>query len=79
METWFLITSRFRTGLIRLIAWTGSIRITTWFRIPGYDGTWAGTNAKGKPLPDGTYFYILTVDPQNSNTAIHCGPLTIHR
>lgn len=25
----------------------------------GYNNTWGGTNQKGEPLPDGTYYYVI--------------------
>ena len=49
------------------------------YEMAGYDGSWAGTNSKGEHLPDGTYFYILTVNQQASDSEVHCGVVTVHR
>lgn len=42
----------------------------------GYLGEWAGTDASGKPLPDGTYFFTLDL---GDGSAVLNGPLEIHR
>ncbi len=32
------------------------------FQQKNYDNTWGGTNQNGQPLPQGTYYYIFTLD-----------------
>lgn len=37
----------------------------------GYNNTtvaWGGTNEKGEPLPDGTYYYVLNIKSLGSRT-----------
>ncbi len=41
-----------------------------------YNNDWSGTNGEGKPLPDGTYFYIFQRDP---DAVIQKGFLVIYR
>lgn len=43
----------------------------------GYDNSWRGTNEKGEPLPDGTYYYILKLKDQDNT--IFTGYVIIHR
>ncbi len=41
-----------------------------------YKNDWAGTNSDGKPLPDGTYFYLFQRDP---DAAVQKGFVVIYR
>lgn len=43
-----------------------------------YSNNWNGTY-KGKPLPDGTYYYVITLDLINGQKAFHKGNVTILR
>ncbi len=47
------------------------------FRAAPYAGDWDGTR-RGKPLPEATYFFILTLD-RNDPSAPLTGPVTIRR
>ena len=42
-----------------------------------YQNEWGGTNEKGEPLPEGTYYYVLRLDLQDSE--IITGHVTIIR
>jgi gliding motility-associated-like protein len=46
----------------------------------GYDNSWDGSfQGNGEPLPDGTYYYVLKRNRNNSNSAVITGAVTIHR
>lgn len=47
------------------------------FSSDSYDNNWDGTNKYGKPLPDGTYYYVLKFDGDDSK--IYKGAITILR
>ena len=40
-----------------------------------YSNDWDGSNADGKPLPQGTYYYVLVVDLQEGK--IYKGDITL--
>jgi len=48
------------------------------FESPNYDNTWDGTY-KGKPLPDGTYYYVLEFVLLNGKRQVLKGDVTILR
>ena len=48
------------------------------FRSDNYNNDWDGTR-KGKPLPAGTYFYVIRLDVKEPGGAILKGSLTLRR
>ncbi|MBV6441722.1 MAG: PKD domain-containing protein [Haliscomenobacteraceae bacterium CHB4] len=47
------------------------------YQTKNYDNNWQGTNGSGKPLPDGTYYYIIRAGVQDDQV-LH-GTITIMR
>lgn len=47
------------------------------FSAAPYNNNWSGNNASGKPLPEGTYYYLLRLDIGNGDYQI--GSVTIKR
>ncbi len=50
------------------------------FQADGYMGEWTGTNMQnGEKLPDGTYFYVLVLDPKMKDSPVFKGFIAIQR
>lgn len=50
------------------------------FKSDAYDNSWDGTNKSGKPLPDGTYYYILQFEAADGEEKkVFKGAITILR
>ena len=73
-ETWYLpcITSYPNNEVMVFNRWGQEL-----FAISNYDNSWNGT-ANGRPLPDGTYFYLIKL-PQSSGKKQLKGTVTIIR
>ena len=61
-----------RIGLAKLCGWFGVTRQAY------YQNNWEGTN-DGKPIPDGTYYYVITYDLVSGKTFQTKGDVTILR
>ncbi len=57
-------------GLTILNRWGSEV-----YRAEEYHNDWAGTDKQGRPLPDGTYYYIVFCYPE----VLATGPITIMR
>ena len=50
------------------------------FQADGYASQWNGTNmSNGEKLPDGTYFYVLVLDPKQKDSPVFKGFVAIQR
>ncbi|MEX0813146.1 MAG: HYR domain-containing protein, partial [Chitinophagales bacterium] len=47
------------------------------YKEKNYRSTWEGTNQSGDPLPDGTYYYVLSLNDENKT--VFTGFIQLHR
>ncbi len=69
-----IIYNRWGNVVFRMVGYTGFDGPASW------NGEWqSGNGSSGRDVPDGTYYYILLLDPQNDPDAMRAGFIEVLR